>query len=376
VRGEVESSQVGTADTTGLGTFSRVRLGMRAQAASWLTFDVQLQDSRTLSGPADLFGDFPENRADVQYAYADVGSDGSGWKLRVGRQPLAFGDERLVGADAWWDNRGQRFDGVRATWKSPHWQWDAFTATATEILPRGLDRFTGPQRLAGVYGAWSHGSTALEPYVFWNQATDEDSRLWTPGVRLASGLTRGWDVIAEAAAQGGSAGGVPVRAWAVSGEIGYRPGRSDKSPRLALSYSHGSGDDNPRDRRIGTFNDLHPAGYNACGFFEPFSWRNIRDLRVSAEWSGGGPWQIRSEFHAYWLATLHDGVYVDQGPWVAYDPAAPSSHLGSRALVMVRRGWGDHFEAAAGYARFFAADYMKKGAIQANTAFLSWNVRL
>ena len=375
-RGELETFQFPGLEENRLGMYSRARLGIQATATSWLRFAAEFQDARTLSGPDEAVL-VQDNHSDLQYAYVDIGAeDGGGWRIRVGRQPLAFGDERLVGADSLWSNRAQRFDGVRMTVKWSGWHWDAFSVTATPVLPGGFDKFTSPERLSGLYGSWSLLNTVVEPYVLWNRVSGASSSLLTPGARLATRVTSRMDIIAEGALQRGTVASAPVAAWAAYAEGGYRLGENDKSPRLSLSYSHATGDEHAHDGRAGTFNDLHPAGYNSCGFLEPFAWRNIRDLRFGGEWSGPHSWHMRADFHADWLATVADGLYVDEGPFVAYNPGAGSSRLGSRLVFMAQHNLGAHSYAAFGYGRFWAAEYLKQGMSRSNSAFVSWNLSL
>jgi Alginate export len=371
VRSELETLLLPGDDVRGVDTFSRARLGIRATPSSWLQFTVQLQDSRTLSGPEFDLEDL-DNHADAQYAYMDVGPQTDGpWRIRAGRQPLAFGDERLIGADTAWDNRTQRFDGVRLTFKRREWHWDLFSVSPTTVLPTNPDRFVSPERLNGFYGTWSKDRVVFEPYLLWRQAFDQHSNLITTGFRMTRRLPRGLDAVVENALQRGGVAGSPVAAWAGYGELGYRPGTKDLVPRVALSYSYASGDRNRNDGKIGTFNDLYPAGYNECGFFEPFAWRNLQDLKLGATWMPGRKWTAVAAAHAYWLATMKDGVYADEGPYVAYDPAAPSSRLGSRLLVMAQHPVTSHGTLAFGYSKFWAAEYLKKYASLSSSAFVS-----
>jgi len=79
--------------------------------------------------------------------------------------------------------------------------------------------------------------------------------------------------------------------------------------------------------------------------------------------------------HSYWLATVRDGVYVDEGPFVAYNPSAESARLGARVLVMARRAISGG-EAAFGYAKFGAAEYLRRGVSMPHSAFISLTMRL
>jgi hypothetical protein len=55
-------------------------------------------------------------------------------------------------------------------------------------------------------------------------------------------------------------------------------------------------------------------------FFEPFAWRNIRNLGAGGKKTAFGKWNRTAEFHTCWLASLQDGVYIDEGPFVAFNP--------------------------------------------------------
>jgi len=165
----------------------------------------------------------------------------------------------------------------------------------------------------------------------------------------------------------------PASAWAGYWELGY-PFASDPA-RIRFSYTQASGG-NLGQRRVGTFNDLHAAGFNDCGFFEPFAWRNIRNLGAGGRKTAFGKWNLTAEFHIYWLASLKDGVYVDEEPFLAFNPDAGSSRLGSRLLAGAQRNFGPHCETAFGYAKFFRADYLKPGTALSHSAFISWTARL
>ncbi|HEX5227194.1 MAG TPA: porin [Bryobacteraceae bacterium] len=79
-------------------TLSRWRLETRIQAPSWLRFHITLQDARTLAGKDPDLVDQNSNQLDFLNAYIEAApDDGRVWRLRVGRQALAFGSEDLIG---------------------------------------------------------------------------------------------------------------------------------------------------------------------------------------------------------------------------------------------------------------------------------------
>jgi hypothetical protein len=143
-----------------------------------------------------------------------------------------------------------------------------------------------------------------------------------------------------------------------------------------LSYSYASGDRDRGDQRMGTFHDLFSGNYNGCGFSDLFTWRNSRDLGAGAEWTLHEKWLLSMEWHGYWLATVNDGVYVDGGEAVAYNPQARSSRLGTRFLAAAQRSFGRHVEMAFGYAKFFRGAYLRQGMSLSHSAYISWTARL
>jgi hypothetical protein len=138
-RGELQSFQIADRESVNNAIFLRLRLLGEVTPSNWLRFVVQFQDARTVMGPVTILGDLQDNDMDVQYGYAELGSKIQRWSVRAGRQPLAFGDERLVGADGSWDNRGQAFDGVRASLSRGQWNWDLFSANPVRMLSKDPD---------------------------------------------------------------------------------------------------------------------------------------------------------------------------------------------------------------------------------------------
>lgn len=383
-RGEADSSSTSGEQERTSALVSRIRFSTQLAPASWFRLTTNFEDARTLIGSEAIVDDIHDNHVSIRHVFAEFGAGENGaWNLRIGRQSLAFGDERLVGADSFWSNRSQRFDGVRGTLRRGRWRWDVFTARPVQIFPNRPDPINTSERLSGAYANWSNDSGGvIEPYLLWKRARHSEGNgspvdnfdYWTPGLRLATPpLWLGFQALTEMATQRGNVAGAPVSAWAGYWELSRRMGVTETAPRLALSFSRASGGD-LSDGRVRTFNDLNPAGYNGCGLLEPFSWRNIQDLRLASEWSLPLKWRSNVEFHKYWLASIKDGVYVDEGPYVAYIANATSSRLGSRIMAHAHRGFGTHFEFALGYAKFFAAPYMNSIKSFSHTVFLSWTL--
>ena len=326
---------------------------------------------------------------DFRDAYLELGRPEHGtWNLRLGRQALDLGEQRLIGSDGEWCNRGRRFDGARATFRRAEWQWDLFTGSVSVATPDRFDPLQSQDHLSGLYATWSRSSwhSSIEPYLLWTRtrkSTEPDAapdkvHLWTPGVRIAVDLPANSRLTSETAWQVGRAGGRTARAWAGSLSASHRMAERETAPEIALGYSFAGGNRNGAEGPRGTFDDLYPDGFNGTGLLDPFAWRNLRDLSAAFEWKPVRHWRLASEIHGYWLATIQDGVYVDEGTYIHLNPSASSSRLGVQFNAVAQYKRPPHWELAFGYARLFAGPYLREAGlgVSANSAFLAWTVRL
>src|SRR5487761_1767885 len=104
-----------------------------------------------------------ENGIEALNLFADLrlidGERGELWG-RVGRQELAYGNERFV-SPAEWNNVLRTFDGAKVYWRGRDWDVDGFWVrpVAFGILPQGQLSSDHPDVTQDFYGAWStyHG---------------------------------------------------------------------------------------------------------------------------------------------------------------------------------------------------------------------------
>ena len=120
------------------------------------------------------------------------------------------------------------------------------------------------------------GST-VEGYFFWNNRRGPAGPLsvYTMGGHAFGKLDRGFDYNVEVAMQSGHIGGSDFGAWAGYWETGYATGTAAAAPRLVLEYNYASGDDNPADDKVGTFDNLYPT--DKYGTADGIAWRNIHE---------------------------------------------------------------------------------------------------
>ena len=291
-------------------------------------------------GPADETGiDLLQGFADVRLPIDETAS----LTLRGGRELVALGSERLVGL-RYGPNIPQAFDGGRAILDLGKLRIDALAIRPVAVGPGDFDdRRSRTRRLSGVYA-----TTMVAPEIgldlYWLGYRNEaarfaqgmgDERRDSYGVRLfgrRGGLAWNW----EAVLQRGRFGAARIRAWTVATETAYRFADAPLSPRLRLRANIASGDRDPGDATLGTFNALFPKG-KYFGELSPIGPYNIANLHPSADVDLGHGFTLDIAGIAYWRASRGDGVYNVPGQLLRAPDGARARFIGTQAEAVV--GW-------------------------------------
>jgi hypothetical protein len=271
-------------------------------------------------------GDLPalpidSNHADLLNAFADVKLfevDGHAAYVRVGRQEMLLGSQRLVSALPW-ANMRRNFDGVRVFRQGERVDVDAFWLEPVVPSRTGFDLPSHDVQLAGawltyrpraghfvdVYGLYANNdATAVQQGI-----AVAPSRSGTFGSRYA-GDRNGflWDV--EGAVQAGRrAPGEDLLAGMATVGAGRRFTGVPTSPIVWVYYDHASGDADPADARVSTFDHLFPFGHYYLGWADLAARQNNRDLNVHVI-AYPAPWvTVWAQYHHLWLDQAADALY-------------------------------------------------------------------
>ena len=331
VRSRTEWDAPGGAASADVFTMLRSRFGVRVDPTRGLSVVLQLQDSRVLGTDA--------NRAttaldvfDLHQGYLQLVAPWRGNEvgLRAGRQEIALGNERLVGAVNW-SNTGRTFDGARVSLApsgaagADRWSATAFAAVMEENGRRfGVTTATAtpaPDHL--VVGAYASrgapGAPGADLTVLYDGGARyrsySDAHRTTADARLRAPLPFAFRVELEGAVQTGVQAFVPVtgspatqsvRAWLAAARIAHAIGRGTATAGVDLL----SGDDSPTDARYSAFSTMFGTNHPFYGLLDVIGDpatttkdRGLRDVFVSA----GHPitsWLApRGELHRFTLAT-------------------------------------------------------------------------
>ena len=146
-----------------------------------------------------------------------------------------------------------------------------------------------------LHGVWSSferliPKAKVEPFFFWRLAprVKAESGLFgklderTAGVRISGSITTRLTYVTEMVLQRGDSAGDSISAWAGHWRIEQGlPGRW--SPKVRVESDYASGDRNPSDRHVGTFDVLYPTPHDKYGLADQAGWRNIEHLGTAYE---------------------------------------------------------------------------------------------
>lgn len=348
---------------------SRLRLNATITPTRLLSFQVQAQDARVAKKTVGPTGAPFRAPFDLRMAFADAGTAQSRVAVRVGRQELAYGEQRLVGHVSW-QNAARTFDGARVTVRGKALQVDVFGASVVRILDSEFDRSGNGNRFAGVYAVAPAlvPKGSVEPYAFWkrdgNLPGESGARgslaVTTVGLRWVGRLPGNLEYNTDTALQTGSLGTDDVSAWAGHYQL-RSPAIGKTAFRVSSEFNYASGDEDPADGSRGTFDQLYPTPHDKYGLADQVGWRNIRHLRAGMEVR---PWKglpLAANYHSWWLNEKRDGLYNAGGTLLArVASGAASAHVGQELDIQASKAVTPQLLVAAGYAHIFTGAFLKQ----------------
>ena len=362
---------VGPHDQNGY-TFQRYMLHTDIHWSDRLRIFVQLKSGLEYGRTG---GPRPPDRdtLDINQAFAEValrtGARGK-LTLRVGRQEIMFGSSRLVSVREG-PNVHQAFDGARLSWLSREWQIEAFAVKPVQTNLGILDDSPEHRRsLWGVYAVRPFRTLPngrIDIYYFgidnkrvrFDQGLGRDQR-HSAGTRI-SGSGQSWDYNYEGVVQWGRFAAGNIRAWTASSDNGFRIESLPFQPRVGLKADIISGDRDPSDRTLGTFNALYPKGayFSDADFIGP---NNLIDLHPSIELKVSRQVTLTPDADFFWRASIHDGIYGVAGDLLISGRSTSARYIGVHTGTRLEWRANPHLIMTAIYLHFFNGDFLKQAA--------------
>lgn len=401
---------------------TRLRLGAKYKVSDTLSFYAQLQDAREFDSkrPNVPYANAAEGDdiADVRQLYFDIGDPRDNLvTARIGRQMMAYGDERLIGGFEW-NNLARTFDAAKVTLNLADIRTtvDAFVGSVVQSKTRKVgdehdfdfntsdahDIFAGayltnkgaiPNQISELYllyrgktrngpiyrpNTQSSGATGVAPW-------DIPEKIFTLGFRAASvspAKLKGFDYTVEGALQWGKArpglsaavSEVPDwydhSAYAFHAETGYTWDKSPLAPRVGIEYNVASGDTDPTDTRNEGFLNLFHTNHKFFGFMDAMGWKNMRSVAITGKlkplyWMDHSLKKSILRLDCHWLA-----LKTTQDLWYRANAITPVINPATSMRASLPRDVGVELDATwtwspsppyaflVGYSKFLTGDYL------------------
>lgn len=286
---------------------------------------IELQDSRAYNKKLVTAGD--GSGSEVEMAFLDIGLDSEGVKqsyLRFGRQNLRFGIDAFFTQLYPGLNIRKVYDGVRGTYvlQSTHTTINAF-AVRPVANKFGSWNDTS-QHQADFYGVYVtqpwFGKVFSEDFYALNMKRHQhaiagfkgDESRYTWGTRFF-GHPGGFGYTLDVAYQTGHVGLRDIEAWGVYGKAGYTFSNAWLKPTVGARLFMASGNDNPKQGSIGTFDAMQPANGPMFGYGGFLTWQNMIAFGPEFSTSPAKKLSVDAYVMPVWKQTRSDYIYRSGG---------------------------------------------------------------
>ena len=289
---------------------SDLRVADQAQVFVQLQSDVALGKSHP--SPVD------QDRLGLEQGFVALSEPlaGGAFMIRIGRQEDGFDLQRFLSVRDG-PNVRQAYDGATVAYTRGPWRFIALYADPVQNRDlRAFDDYSSPHLSLGFFRIERKiGSSSLSAYV--GRFEQDDAQFLSASgnerrdlvdVRfVGSGGSFDWD--AEAMGQNGSIGAQAIRAWATGAIIGRTYDLIPLRPRVSLQFDAASGDKNPTDHQLNTFNPLFPSGYyfTMAGYT---TYANLMHVKADLSLTPKNNLHLSAGVGSEWRTTVADAIYT------------------------------------------------------------------
>lgn len=316
-----------------------------------------------------------QNYTDMLNLFADIKLgeflDGPAY-MRVGRQELLYGSQRLISTLDWANTR-RTFQGVKTFWRTPTFDLDAFFVRPMVTERNEFDNWDKERNFFGLWGTYRPmKGQLLDLYILSlidnrpvSQANIQtgnvlqgDSVLQTVGGRIAGDYNRFLYEL-EGMYQFGRRSHLDISAFSAATGVGYHL-PLPMNPQFWLRYDFASGDSNPQDGRTNTFNHLFPFGHYYLGFMDQVGRQNMHDFNAQVTLHPQPWFTFIAQYHRFYLANKRDFLYNAAGLGTLRDATGQSgSHIGDEIDFRVNFHVSRHQDVLVGYSKLFTGTFIE-----------------
>jgi hypothetical protein len=294
---------------------------------------------------------------------------GDGWMLRLGRQEIIFGSRRFFNYRER-PNLRLSHDGAQLVWERKSVKVTGFAARPVRINRQFFDNSSAnAQSFWGIYSVIAlpvRVPSHMDLYYIglnrenarFDQGVAHEVRQ-SLGTRLW-GKIGSWDYNFELLYQFGSYGQGQILAWALASDTGYTihlgPGTK---MRFSLRADLYSGDDDPNDADLTSFNPFFPKGKHisqlaASGLI------NQRDLQPKVVLQFNRNWSATLSTLLIWRDSLSDGIYSIGNGLLRTGQLSRARYVGTQPEVEIKYTCNRHLDIKGIFIFFDAGNFIKQ----------------
>jgi len=323
-----------------------------------------------------------KNLADIHQGFFEYKSASEGRRqvvIRAGRQELTVGSSRLIAASQGL-NVKRSFDGFLAMYQRDSWTIEGAAARLVKLRPGFFD--DPPDHEQTFWGAavsrrsfpWKSSQVGLyylgidrrvSQYV---QGLGPEQR-HTVGGKL-TGTQGSFDFNFDLIGQWGRFQNAGIRSWAISTTTGYRFRTWRFRPRLAVAANAASGDADPADNQLGSFNPLFP-GNSYSGLVGLLGPTNLTDVTPSFQLSLRRNVLLIFESPSYFRTSTGDGVYSIDLRLLLSPAGKADRYVGTNPGVVVAWQATRHINLSGVISRFLSGPFLKGTFVENGFGFYS-----
>jgi len=342
----------------------------------WLRVYVELRDAHAFLTHMKA-SDFPKanpynDHLDIRQGFVEAfTAEDDPVGIKVGRQQISYGDQRVFGPGQWGNtgrwcfdaamiilrNRDLRLDlwAARPVQNRPE-VWPNHWAAAPTLAVAYLQTRTLPFRLDFFYVMKHDGTGTVQGETGKGDLLSHSIGLQFEGKAASDVLDYSGTFVYQFGRRASdrlTAAGANVRLGATA-PIAWKP-------RLAAQFTWGSGDRDPHDGQVGTFDGvLGGADIYFYGQMNLFFWANLRDYEADLHLHPMDGLEVRAEYHYFTLDRPRDAWYTTGLKALRQDPNGRAGRelgheLDLRATWRAYRG----VELMIGYSHFFPGAFVR-----------------
>jgi hypothetical protein len=298
---------------------------------------VQLQSSMA-SGLVETPSPVDQNPLDLHQAfleYATQFNNKQNITVRVGRQELSYGSQRLVAVREAPNNR-QSFDAAKVIYGHKNSKFDFFYAHYVPAKSNIFDdAFSDATQFWGAYGVFTK-VPFIKNFDLYYLGIHKKAAVYDDGkgieTRHSVGArvwetTPAWQYDVEGLYQFGDLEVSNISAWTLSANVSYTLYQHKLKPQIGLKTEVISGDKNNADGRLNTFNPLFPKGayFGLAALIGPY---NLIDAHPYIQFNLTKKLVFAADYDLFYRMDRNDGLYAVNGKLLYAGKAGNSKAIG------------------------------------------------